>query len=341
MNDSTQRGRRISAFEYWLRTGRRAPPVQYKFNGWHDPDDGKFTFKGSGTYYGQGSTGGDRLAMARPRKSPTRQPGRGDDSWQGSGFIGGGGGSFGGGGATGSGWETPDERRAREVRQSTPATSPKLDVQGHTLGSIAPKQNRQTQTQYSVRKGDTLSSIAARAGVTTDQMMMVNSLQDADKIKAGQTLTIPARAGSQPGWVSVRAERLTFEIDQAGRTRVARGALGGPASARSKKLQAEAGKPDRQATDDGGHIIAPRLGGPKAAYNHFAQDSNFNRGEYRVLEGTWAKALSEGKSVSVKIDVKYPTGSKRPNQLRVESTVAGTTKIRHFTNAKGGRPSGN
>jgi hypothetical protein len=39
------------AFEYWLRTGRvPAGKVEYKFNGWHDPDDGRFTEVGAGRY---------------------------------------------------------------------------------------------------------------------------------------------------------------------------------------------------------------------------------------------------------------------------------------------------
>ena len=65
-------GRKISAFEFWLRTGRHLP-VEHKFNGWHDPDDGKFTFKGTGRYFGPGSSGGDRVAMASSPKSNPRR----------------------------------------------------------------------------------------------------------------------------------------------------------------------------------------------------------------------------------------------------------------------------
>ncbi len=66
------------AFSIWLRTGRLprvalADGVEVKFNPWHDPADGRFTFAGSGQNYGQSGSGG---------------------------FRGGGGGSFGGGGAS-------------------------------------------------------------------------------------------------------------------------------------------------------------------------------------------------------------------------------------------------
>lgn len=51
--------RRVSAFEMFLRTGRRVPDepelVQTKFNPWHDPDDGRFTFARQGRYFGGGS----------------------------------------------------------------------------------------------------------------------------------------------------------------------------------------------------------------------------------------------------------------------------------------------
>ena len=70
----------LFSFEAYLRTGRLvrcssvSPHAEVKFNPWHDPDDGRFTFAGTGRYFG----GSDRSSF-RP-----------------------GGGSFGGGGATGS-----------------------------------------------------------------------------------------------------------------------------------------------------------------------------------------------------------------------------------------------
>lgn len=46
----------VSPFEFWLRTGRRKPsgPGELKFNPWHDPDDGRFTFAGQGKHFGRG-----------------------------------------------------------------------------------------------------------------------------------------------------------------------------------------------------------------------------------------------------------------------------------------------
>lgn len=47
--------RGMSSFAYYLRTGRRAlerRPLELKFNGWHDSEDGRFTFVGQGKYFG-------------------------------------------------------------------------------------------------------------------------------------------------------------------------------------------------------------------------------------------------------------------------------------------------
>lgn len=53
---------RRRAFSIWVRTGRLPPVrsasgVEFKFNPWHDPENGRFTFAGTGRYYGRG---GDR-----------------------------------------------------------------------------------------------------------------------------------------------------------------------------------------------------------------------------------------------------------------------------------------
>lgn len=55
-----------SAFEFYLRTGRRKPveslEIQTKFNPWHDPDDGRFTFAGQGRHFGGGHHDGHLIA---------------------------------------------------------------------------------------------------------------------------------------------------------------------------------------------------------------------------------------------------------------------------------------
>ncbi|WP_242141259.1 DNA/RNA non-specific endonuclease [Sphingomonas sp. TREG-RG-20F-R18-01] len=92
---------------------------------------------------------------------------------------------------------------------------------------------------------------------------------------------------------------------------------------RSKTAQAQAGGADRRPTDDGGHYIAARFNGPTDAFNHFAQDANFNRGEYRFLEDQWARARRAGRDVTVKIVPSYDGASKRPSVINIWFTING------------------
>lgn len=312
------------AFEIWLRTGRvPATKIEYKFNGWHDPDDGRFTEVGTGRYFPQASSSsgsGERIAMARP---PRNQPKR---TWQGGGgSSGGGAGSFAGAGAT-EGWDAPQEPRAHEPQ-----------ARGAGVAVVSPSSKPKTQTTYTIRNGDTISSIAKREKMTVEQLAAVNSLSDPDKIKAGQEIIIPAKVEGKPTWVSVKVDQLTFELDEPGRTRVVAGNLGQGDRGRSKRLQAQAGGADRLVTDDGGHFIAPRFGGPKETYNHFAQDANFNRGAYRALEDVWAKAKKSGENVNVRIDADYLDRNQRPDGITVRWSAPGTRGKRKFKNQRGGR----
>jgi len=56
-------------FSIWIRTGRRPrrrdATLELKFNPWHDPADGRFTFAGSGSNYGAGGKGSANRASGR------------------------------------------------------------------------------------------------------------------------------------------------------------------------------------------------------------------------------------------------------------------------------------
>ena len=67
-----QEQERRRAFSMWLRTGRlpsvpNADGIEVKFNPWHDPENGRFTFVGTGRYYGRGD---DRSVERRGRGVP-------------------------------------------------------------------------------------------------------------------------------------------------------------------------------------------------------------------------------------------------------------------------------
>ena len=46
--------------------------------------------------------------------------------------------------------------------------------------------------QYKIRQGDTLSEIAQRFGTTVDDLARHNNIADPNRIRAGQTIEIPA-----------------------------------------------------------------------------------------------------------------------------------------------------
>ncbi|MEG3125005.1 hypothetical protein [Sphingomonas sp. GB1N7] len=75
----TSGNRQRSAFSGWLRTGKLPPRpnpdgLEFKFNPWHDPADGKFTFAGSGRHYGAGGANAANRASGRIAGGSNRAP---------------------------------------------------------------------------------------------------------------------------------------------------------------------------------------------------------------------------------------------------------------------------
>ncbi len=58
-------------------TAEEAAPVEVKFNPWHDPDDGKFTFAGQGMQSGGGDHDAPARLARRPSSAPVRAAGAG------------------------------------------------------------------------------------------------------------------------------------------------------------------------------------------------------------------------------------------------------------------------
>src|SRR3546814_11300008 len=65
------------------------------------------------------------------------------------------------------------------------------------------------------------------------------------------------------------------------------------------------------------HYIAARFNGPSDAFNHFAQDANFNRGTYRAMEDAWAASVRAGHRVMVDIVPHYDGLSLRPDRIKI------------------------
>ena len=142
----------------------------------------------------------------------------------------------------------------------------------------------------------------------------------------------PVSAPSAPLRTEVR-NGYTYAIDSRDRTVRVSGVLTVAAQpTRSRTAQARAGGSERRSSDDGGHYIAARFNGPTEAFNHFAQDANFNRGSYRALEDQWAKAKRAGKKVTVRIVPYYARLSIRPSTIDVWFTIDGHEESLKFPN---------
>ena len=152
-----------------------------------------------------------------------------------------------------------------------------------------------------------------------------------------ETVAVPGIGVPTPGGERETAG-IQFTTDGLGRTVQVKGELGLTHSERNRQLQLAAGGPDRLDSDEGGHFIGARFGGPGVAQNLFPQDSNFNRSAYRALENQWARALAQGQTVSVMIDVRYPNAqSQRPAALVVTYSINGQPPVSQvFSNRSSG-----
>jgi len=69
-------------------------------------------------------------------------------------------------------------------------------VMNATLNTLVPKDRGRTSTiEYVVKRGDTISSIAAANGVSVQTVLWANNMSASDYLKLGQTLAIPPQDG--------------------------------------------------------------------------------------------------------------------------------------------------
>lgn len=89
----------------------------------------------------------------------------------------------------------PPEPDVREARPDMPAPVFHPPVAVEEAPTRMPDADPQV---YEVRRGDNLSTIASRHGVTTAELMDLNQLKDPHNIQIGQKLLLPARARTAP-----------------------------------------------------------------------------------------------------------------------------------------------
>jgi len=311
--------------------------IEVKFNPWHDPRDGRFTFAGQGQLYPNGYVAQDRSQEVSPGEREAA---------------------------------AKDIRDAYGGRRQPSARDPYVPDYSDS-SPWSPKNWR----VYVVRRGDSLTSIAQmRKGLTVDFLAGLNRIPKG-KLRIGQMLMLPTQRSLDEGRDArskfmalglymdthggklppdpanppsvekqisathrqISANGYVFELDLADRYKRVTGTLTrNRAQGRSRKAQEMAGRPDRLPKDHGGHVIARRFNGPREWFNHFAQDGSFNRGAYAKLEKEWDKAMDAGHIVKVDIRASYVGLSRRPNLIVAYYWVDGEPHVRRFMNARDG-----
>lgn len=113
-------------------------------------------------------------------------------------------------------------------------------------------------------------------------------------------------------------------LNSLGRVNKVEGQLSLDKMDRNTHQQRVVGKAENATGDEGGHLIASSLGGAGDRINIVPQARTLNRGDWKAMENTIRKELEAGKSVSVKIEVGYPSGNTtRPDKFVVTPTING------------------
>lgn len=90
--------------------------------------------------------------------------------------------------------------------------------------------------------------------------------------------------------------------------------------------------------DEGGRLIASIFNRPREKLNILPINGNLNKGAWKSMENTWASALKDGKSVSVKIEPIYFGNNVRFTRFNVKYSIdGGGAIIVDFKNSPGGR----
>jgi hypothetical protein len=152
-----------------------------------------------------------------------------------------------------------------------------------------------------------------------------------------QAAPVPGATTSNKPPKVVTRNGYRFELDAQNRVVKVEGDLQlDPSQPRNQKAQLKAGGTDRKDDDDGGHYIGRRFKGPTDEFNHFAQNLNLNRGEFKKLENAWERDLKAGKRVRVRIGPYFDKKSLRPDGLEVTFWTNGAADRRRLSNEPGG-----
>ncbi|MDO8267883.1 MAG: LysM peptidoglycan-binding domain-containing protein [Moraxellaceae bacterium] len=104
------------------------------------------------------------------------------------------------------------------VSQTRNGSAEYARVQAELFGkSLSTASNKKIVSRYKVRRGDTLSSVARKHGVSTKQLAKLNGLRVKSHLKQGQVLKVNGKAGSTSrtasrGKAKGKGKRISYEV---------------------------------------------------------------------------------------------------------------------------------
>ena len=110
-----------------------------------------------------------------------------------------------------------------------------------------------------------------------------------------------------------------------------------PENERDTNAQTESGGEDREAGDDGGHLVARILGGSAGNENIVPMRDTVNRGDYKKSENEIAEAKKQGKDAPDSGKVVYEGDSTRPSKIERTYTIDGETSKLKVDNVEGSK----
>ncbi|USK52404.1 DNA/RNA non-specific endonuclease [Bacillus sp. CMF12] len=96
---------------------------------------------------------------------------------------------------------------------------------------------------------------------------------------------------------------------------------------RDNRLPHKSNTPGKEPGDHAGHLAADRFGGSPDLDNLVSQSSSVNLSKYKKFENQWAKAIEEGKDVSVNVKINYEGNSLRPSSFDIEYEIDGRIRF--------------
>lgn len=101
---------------------------------------------------------------------------------------------------------------------------------------------------------------------------------------------------------------------------------------RSIRLPHDANTPGKVKGDHAGHLAGDRFGGSPEIDNLVSQLQGVNLSSYKKIENEWAKAIREGKDVSVEVKITYSSNSMRPEGFGIKYDIDGIPTYLEISN---------